>query len=83
MHQQSMAGIDGREDCGCYSIVLSAGYVIIPHFFPNCLFFSIYLLIYRYEDDEDNGEEIVYTGCGGQNPTTKLQEKGVYLGGEK
>eukprot|EP00026_Physarum_polycephalum_P014825 Phypoly_transcript_15384.p1 GENE.Phypoly_transcript_15384~~Phypoly_transcript_15384.p1 ORF type:complete len:285 (+),score=36.05 Phypoly_transcript_15384:34-888(+) len=53
MHGQSMAGIDGREDCGCYSIVLSAG----------------------YEDDVDNGDEIIYTGCGGQNPVTREQEK--------
>jgi hypothetical protein len=53
MHQQAMAGIDGREDCGCHSVVMSAG----------------------YEDDEDRGEEIIYTGCGGQNATTKAQEK--------
>jgi len=45
MHQQSQAGIDGREDCGCYSIVMSAG----------------------YEDDEDEGEVITYTGCGGMD----------------
>lgn len=30
----------------------------------------------RYEDDEDNGDEIVYTGCGGFDEK-KVQFKGI------